>query len=209
MRTGKKNNIHKTYQSEWNAFRQFENMNALSVIYEENFDLLLNYGRKFCQEEVLIEDSIQNIFTNLIRGRERLGEINHIPHYLMTAHRNELFELISKSRKTVSSEQLPDILFKPEYSIEEVIVEQEDQTRLKKFLNSSLLKLTPHQQEILYLKYDVGLSFEAISNILNISIESCRTAVFRAVKTLKTEMEGLNIKNIQFLFMTTRKTFRR
>lgn len=174
----------------------FGNMDALSVIYEDNFDLLLNYGRKFCREEAMIEDAIQNIFTNLIRGRERLGEINNVTQYLLIAHRNELFDLISKSRKTIIQEELPDILFKPDYSIEEDIVEKEGQTRLKKFLNISLKKLTPHQQEVLYLKYDVGLSYDDISSALNISVESCRTAVYRSIKIIKIDFEKLKVKNI-------------
>ena len=201
-----KKKTHNTYNTEWNAFRMFGNMEALSVIYEDNFDLLLNYGRKFCREEVMIEDAIQNIFTKLIRGRERLGEINNVPQYLMTAHRNELFDLIIKSRKTINSEELPDILFMPDYSVEERIVENEGQTRIRKLLNASLQKLTSHQQEVLYLKYDVGLSYDDISATLNISVESCRTAVYRSIKTLKNDLDMLKTKNIQ-LFSFIVKTF--
>jgi RNA polymerase sigma factor (sigma-70 family) len=182
-------------------------MDALSVIYEGNFDLLLNYGRKFCHEESLIEDAIQNIFTNLIRQRDRLGEINHISKYLMIAHRNELFALIHKNRDTIATEKIPEILFKPEYSIEEEIVEQEGQSGLKKFLKISLTKLTSHQQEILYLKYDVDLSYQDISKTLNISVESCRTAVYRAVKLIKADLDALKKRNIHFFLMTTGKLF--
>lgn len=207
MSAYKKKKTHNTYNAEWNAFRMFGNMEALSVIYEDNFDLLLNYGRKFCREEVMIEDAIQNIFTNLIRGRERLGEINNVPQYLMTAHRNELFDLLIKSRKTINSEEWPDILFKPDYSIEEKIVENEGQTRIRKFLNASLQKLTSHQQEVLYLKYDVGLSYDDISATLNISVESCRTAVYRSIKMLKTDLDILKVKNIQLFSFVVKTIF--
>jgi RNA polymerase sigma factor (sigma-70 family) len=200
MKALKKLNIQKTYQVEWNAFRLDGNMNALSVIYEDNFDLLLNYGRKFCHEESVIEDAIQNIFTNLIRSREKLGEINSIKPYLMIAHRNELFKLINKSRNIVIIENLPDIIFKPEYSIEEEIIEQEGQTRLKKFLKNSLQKLTSHQQEALYLKYDVGLSYADISKTLNISVESCRTTIYRSIKLIRADVESLKKDNINLFF---------
>ena len=209
MKERKKINIQKTYQSEWNAFLKFGNMEALSVIYEDNFDLLLNYGRKFCHEETIIEDSIQNIFTSLIRSREKLGEINNVRQYLMIAHRNELFELISKSRKTIISENIPDILFRPEYSVEVEIVEKEGQMRLKKFLKDSLQKLSSHQQEVLYLKYDVGLSYEDISNTLNISVESCRTAIYRSIKTIRADVESLKNRNIQFFFSILRTVFKK
>ena len=208
MKALKEINSQKTYQMEWNAFRTDGNMNALSVIYEDNFDLLLNYGRKFCHEESVIEDAIQNIFTNLIRNREKIGEINNVKHYLIIAHRNEIFELISKSRNTIIFENLPDIVFKPEYSVEEEIVEKEGHTRLKKFLKDSLLKLTSHQQEVLYLKYEVGLSYEDISKTLNISVESCRTAIYRSIKSIRADVESLNKSNIQIFFSTLRSVFK-
>jgi len=205
MKLTRRRNIHKTYQSEWDSFRLAGNMDALSVIYEGNFDLLLNYGRKFCNETSLVEDAIQNIFANLIRSRERLGEIIHIPNYLIISHRNELLELLGKSHLTIATEKIPENLFVPEYSAEDRIIEEDRTTRLKKFLNLSLQKLTSHQQEVLYLKYDVDLAYEEISDILNISVESCRTAVYRSIKLIKSDLEALKDKNIQFFFMLLRK----
>ena len=106
----------------------------------------------------------------------------------------------------MSSEILPDILFKPEYSVEEEIIEKESQMRLRKFLTKSLVKLTPHQQEAIYLKYDVGLSYEEISKILNISVESCRTTIYRSIKLIKAEVEVLHQKKIQLFFSILRHT---
>ena len=200
----KRINTHKTYHSEWKSFQVYGNMASLAVIYEENFDLLYNYGRKFSREGSLIEDAIQNIFTNLIRRREKLGELNNVQQYLMAAHRNELIELLSKKKNTLSSEILPDILFKPEYSVEEEIIEKEGQVRLSNFLKKSLEKLTAHQQEAIYLKFDAGLSYEEISKILNISVESCRTSIYRSIKIIKSEVEILNQKKIQLFFSILR-----
>ncbi len=200
MKEFKKINIQKTYQSEWDLFLSDGDMDALAVIYEACFDLLFNYGRKFCHEESLIEDAIQNIFTKLIRSRERLGKLNNVKQYLLTAHRHELFELISKGRKTIISEKIPEILFKPEYTVEDEIVEKEGEQRLRNFLKESLRKLTSNQQEILYLKYDVGLSYEDISKTLRISIESCRTSVYRSIKMIKADVESLKNVKIQLFF---------
>ncbi|MEI7523538.1 MAG: sigma-70 family RNA polymerase sigma factor [Mariniphaga sp.] len=200
----KKIDTNTTYHSEWKAFLTFGNMSALAVIYEDNFDLLFNYGRKFTREGSVIEDSIQNLFTNLIRSREKLGKLNNVKQYLMAAHRNELIELLSKKKNTLPSEILHDTLFKPEYSVEEEIIEQEDRVRLRNFLKKSLEKLTAHQQEAIYLKYDVGLSYEEISKVLNISVESCRTSIYRSIKIIKSEVEILNQKKIQLFFSILR-----
>ena len=209
MKEFKKTNIQKTYQSEWDLFLSDGDMDALAVIYEANFDLLFNYGRKFCHEESVIEDAIQNIFTKLIRSRERLGKLNNVKQYLLIAHRHELFELISKGRKTIISEKIPEILFKPEYTVEDEIVEKEGEQRLRKFLKESLRKLTSNQQEVLYLKYDVGLSYEDISKTLSISIESCRTSVYRSIKMIKADVESLKNMKIQLFFSILRTSLKK
>ncbi|MDP4186011.1 MAG: sigma-70 family RNA polymerase sigma factor [Bacteroidota bacterium] len=181
--------IAKSYQSEWNAFRLFGDGDALSVIYHDNFDLLFNYGRKFCHEDFLIEDAIQNVFTNLIKIRDHCVDIENIKFYLLASFRNELFELIRKNRRVFKKQNFLEIFFKPDDTIEDEMVENENRMHIQAILNKSLHKLTPHQQEIIYLKFEVGLSYEEISKTMNISIESCRSAVYRIIKSLKADID--------------------
>jgi len=207
LRLYKKLNSHKTCNSECDAFLADADMNALAVVYEENFDLLLNFGRKYCREESVIEDALQNIFIKLINSRERLGKINNVKQYLLVALRNELFRLFSKGKQIITSEIIPNFHFNPEYSVEDEIIKEEGEARIKKFLKKSLLKLTPHQQEVLYLKYDLELSYEEISETLNITVQSCRTSIYRSIKIMKADMESLKQKNIQIFFCILKTIF--
>lgn len=200
----KKGSTQNTFNSEWDAFITAGDMNALAIIYEEHFDLLLNFGHKFCRDESVLEDAIQNIFSKLISSRERLGKISNVKHYLLVAYRNELFTLFNKSKKIIVSEIIPDFHFKPEYSVEDEIIEKEGKAHIKKFLIKSLQKLTPNQQEVLYLKFDLELSYEEISETLNISVKSCRTSIYRSIKMIKADVESMLQKKIQLFFCILR-----
>jgi RNA polymerase sigma factor (sigma-70 family) len=201
----KRLNSHKTDNSD--ASQPNVEMNTLAVVYEENFDVLLNFGRKYCREESVIEDAIQNIFIKLINSRETFVNIRNIKQYLLVALRNELFSLFSKEKQIVTSEISPNFQFNPEYSVEDKIIKEDGEARIKKCLKKSLLKLTHYQQEVLYLKYDLGLSYEEISETLNITVQSCRTSIYRSIKIIKADLESLKQKNIQIFFCFLRTIF--
>ena len=174
----------------WNAFIETGDTKSLELVYNQYFDLLYNYGKKFHSENQLIEDAIQNLFIRLIKGQKHLCCVKNPHSYLICSFRNELFHLIKKSRKISLHDSLPEFIYHPEWNPEEGIIKNETERNLKNILIKSIKKLTSSQQEILYMRYDTGLSYEDISNALNITIESCRTAVYRAIKTIKKHIEG-------------------
>jgi RNA polymerase sigma factor (sigma-70 family) len=52
-------------------------------------------------------------------------------------------------------------------------------------LGKALSRLKPHFQELLLLKYQSGLTYEEISTLLDISVSSIKTNLFRARKKLE------------------------
>ncbi|WP_423127192.1 RNA polymerase sigma factor [Gaoshiqia sp. Z1-71] len=193
------------FKDKWFSFVQDGNMEALSAIYYAHFDLLFDYGRKFTSDDFLIEDAIQNVFTNLIRFRERLEYVRTIRSYLMVSFRNELFQQIRRNRKLMWTNRALEVQFAPEYTIEEEIEQEESQLGMNKVLLKSIQKLTSKQQEMLFLRYDAGLSYEEISKALNISVESCRTSVYRAIKGIKTDLRQINHKDFLLLHLFMQK----
>lgn len=195
------------YHDEWHTFIHEGSMLSLSSIYDRHFNLLFDYGRKFTADVYLIEDAIQNIFTTLIKSRAHLEGVRNAKNYLVVSFRNELFRLIARSRRFNLNEPAPGVLFVPDYSAEEAIEKEETQSQMKKILLKCLHNLTSKQQEILFLRYDAGLSYEEISNTLHISIESCRTSVYRAIKDIKADLEKMNINgHTLFLYLFTKIT---
>ena len=48
---------------------------ALTSLYYDFFDLLLNFGLKYSLDQSLVEDCIQNLFVDLLRKREKLKKV--------------------------------------------------------------------------------------------------------------------------------------
>lgn len=190
---------------EWLAFINNGSMLSLSSVYNRHFNLLFDYGRKFTSDNYLIEDAIQNIFINLINAKEGLKNVKNAKSYLVVSFRNELFRLIKRVRKVNLNEFVPEILFVPDYSDEDVIEEEESSLEMRKILQKCLHNLTSKQKEILFLRYDAGLSYEEISKVLGISIESSRTSVYRAIKSIKEDVCDLKIKYLTVFFAFLRK----
>jgi RNA polymerase sigma factor (sigma-70 family) len=195
--SGKKNR----FVNEWNSFIGKGDMRSLGIIYDNYFDLLYNYGKKLHFENQLIEDAIQNVFISIIKGQNRLSAVENISSYLFRSFRNELFHLKSKDRIVNFDDISEQYNLNYEGNREEEIIKNESDSNLTNILNKCIKKLTPSQQEILFMRYDANFSYEDISRIINISVESCRTAVYRAVKTLKKDLEKLRKQDVTFFII--------
>ena len=66
----------------WLSFKKGDN-SAVSFIYREYFPVLYRYGLKFSADTFLIEDTIQDLFADLIKNRETLGDTDNILFYLL------------------------------------------------------------------------------------------------------------------------------
>lgn len=171
------------FSNKWLAFAHYGSMEALSSIYYIQFDILYDYGKKFTSDEYIIEDAIQNIFINLIKYKDSLKNVKNVRGYLMIAFRNELMRLLMSKRNFENDDLASDSDFLAEY--EEDSEEDDAQFYMKKKLQCCLKDLSPKQREMLFLRFDAGLSYEEISQAINISIESCRTSVYRTIKNIK------------------------
>ena len=63
-------------------------------------------------------------------------------------------------------------------------ISEERQNRIK-VITKSMNSLSIRQKEAIYLKYTEGLSYQEISEVLEIDIASVRTLVYRGIKRIK------------------------
>ncbi len=173
------------YRKEWDAYITAGDIKSLEAVYNCYFDVLFNYGCTFNCESQCIEDAIQNVFITLIKKQQQLTSVDNPHAYILTAFRNEILQLLIRNKRIHLHEHFKDSVFTPESSPEEVIIQDETKSNLQSTLKSGIKKLSPGQQEIIFMRFEAGLSYEDISRSLNISVESCRTAVYRAVKEIK------------------------
>lgn len=181
----------------WDDFRKGEKY-ALSHIYHQHIQMLFRYGKKFSQDDNLIQDNIQELFFDLIRTRKNLGETNNISYYLMASFRRKLAKSMNKKNLLIYQSHDREMEAEIVYSAEHEMIGKEELTHREKTIKNALAKLSPKQREILFYRYRCDYDYEQICEIMSLQYDSARKQVSRALKALKKVLS--NSQLAMFLF---------
>jgi RNA polymerase sigma factor (sigma-70 family) len=168
----------------WSLFKKGDDL-ALSKIYTENLEKLYLYGLKISSNYLLIEDAIQDLFSVLIKNREKLGPTDNILFYLLKSFRRELKRKIKRENRKLQNVNKEEQHFNVTFSIEHEIINDEIIRQRNELLSLALKELTPRQKEAVYLRFSRELDYREIAEIMEISKEACRNLISSAIKILK------------------------
>jgi RNA polymerase sigma factor (sigma-70 family) len=165
----------------WNASLKGD-CEAFGQLFRRHYTLLYQYGSKICSDEYILEDSIQELFIELWQ-KKSTRQIISVKAYLLQALKFKLYKSFRNKKTTFAIEEINDGPF--ELSHETFIIsDEEDQLKAKKILEA-IDKLPPRQKEIIYLKIYKGLSYEEISEIMEINYQVVRNLLCQALKTFR------------------------
>ena len=182
----------------WESFKKGDK-SALSFIYFQHFYPMFQYGIRFKDDPEFIKDCIQDVFFKLIKAGENLGTTTNIRFYLFKVLKNVIYKKIAKEKKL---EELGSnhLKFEALFAVEEDFSENENPTAKETTLYQALKNLSDRQREIIYLRYECGMDYAQISDIMHMKNDSARKLVFRAIKTLRKIIEDqLNFPVLFFL----------
>jgi len=176
----------------WKSFLA-GNKEAFAHLYNLHVEALYRYGTKLCSDDNLVKDAIQEVFLDLYLKRQK-NKTNpeNLRWYLILALKRNLVKKLKRNRKLVDEAEC-ELIFEPEYSIEKAIIENEEEAELNRKVNDVLKNLPVKQKEALYLRYNESMEYPEIAQLLNISVESVRRQVYRALTTIRKKFgkEGL------------------
>lgn len=179
---------------------------ALVFIYSEYAEKLYRYGLKFTSEITYIEDSLQDLFSELIKNRKRLGKTDNIFFYLMKSYKRKLLRKIQTEKKFVSKDFFEKYPFDFTCSIEQQYIMNEISAQKSKILLKALNDLTPRQKEAIYLRYTKEMNYVEIAELMDISLEACRNLISKAVSALQKLISKEKIDSLM-LFILLHKKF--
>jgi RNA polymerase sigma factor (sigma-70 family) len=177
----------KDYRNLRNIWSRFVtgDQEAFAVLYNLHIDHLYHYGSKLCNDDEAVKDSLQELFLELFLKREKI-KVNpeNLKFYLLLALKRSLVKKILSNRKK-NRDVDHSIDFEPEYSIEFQIMERERDAEITRKVSDALRQLPAKQKEAIYLRFNAGLEYPEIADILEITVESVRKQVHRALKTIR------------------------
>ncbi|MFT3935594.1 MAG: sigma-70 family RNA polymerase sigma factor [Chitinophagaceae bacterium] len=182
----------------WNAFKK-GNWDAYTILYNNYYALLNNYGYKFTRNTTVIEDAIHDLFVRLWVSRDNLGEPESIKNYLYKSLRNTLIRKIKAEEKYtgIDDEDYPtgfEVSYEEQAGI--AIEQREYREKIKAVIHS----LPPRQKEIIYLRFYEGLSYDEIADIMSISVNSAYKLLYKALENLQRIIGPLKLLQLFFCF---------
>lgn len=170
----------------WNNFRQGDN-EAFSTLFEVYLDSLYRYGMKFVPDENLVKDCVQDLFIKLYHNRSSLSPTANPKFYLLHSLKNMILDSLARDKRIsyMSSNDLPfiaSVYYEPE---DESINDEKTNQKVQKVLSV----LNDRQKEAIYLKYQLDLSYEEISQLLDINYQSARNLIHRAITKIRSVVE--------------------
>lgn len=168
----------------WSQLRKGQKA-ALETLYRAHAPVLLQYGNKFSTDQQLVEDCLQDLFIDLWQRRQQLGEVSSVQSYLLVAMRRRIVRQLSRQQKHETSAEPAEYQFDCEIAIDEQIAARELSHERNLKLKDALEQLSPRQKEAIYLKYQLGMSYEDIGKAMDISYQSVRNLAHSAISRLK------------------------
>jgi len=174
----------------WDLFRSGDEL-ALTYIYQSYADKMYNYGCQFTDKHELVSDCIQELFTEIISKRKKLGKTASIKFYLYKSLRRKLFKLLKKENRLRSKLQIRaaegfNIL--EDASVK--FIDQEFSSFQKKIITEECNLLPVRQKEAIMLYFYEGFSYQEIAQTLGLTrTKSARALVYRSVDSLSVRLK--------------------
>ncbi|MCB4809138.1 sigma-70 family RNA polymerase sigma factor [Tamlana sp. 62-3] len=162
---------------------------ALGELYDLYIDVLFNYGMYHSKDRGYVMDCIHDLFLDLYKYRKNLALTSNVKYYLLQSLKRKINKKYKvKDKPFEASEFQTKLDTTPKNhtdSCEKKIISEERTAHRNSSLAKALKTLTDKQRRVLYLRFNEDKSYEEISEIMGISVETARTSIYRAIKALR------------------------
>lgn len=106
----------------------------------------------------------------------------------MRALKNRLLDIYKQKRDVVefsTDSETEEIPFNIHVTVEDLIIEEEEQDIVRAKVEQLLESLTDRQREIIYLRYSQDCDYEEIAQLMHITVPACRKLFHKAIIKLR------------------------
>ena len=165
----------------WNECRN-GNANALAELFQNYFSEMMNFGKKILADEEVVKDCIQDLFIEIWKQKNKLLLVS-VKAYFIKSLQYKLIKIKKKQTNQQPFKINDDCYF--EWGYDNFLIQLEEANLRAKKLIDAMRLLPKRQQEIVYLKFQLNLSYEEICEVMNIQYQVARNQISNAIKLLK------------------------
>jgi len=161
-------------------------IHALGQIYDLYVDILFSYGIQISNDKSYVMDCIHDLFLDIYKYRAKLTSTDNVKYYLIKSLKRKINKKYNSKVISIDNEDYFNTNpYTTTKSIEEEIIASEESTMLNLKLADALISLTKRQRKGLFLRFNEEMPYEEIAQIMNVSIQTSRTIIYRGVKQLR------------------------
>lgn len=152
-------------------------------MFEKKMNLIYKYLVKLGCSEANAEDIVQDTFYKALKYIDGI-QTEKLSSWLFKVAINKYYDLCRKNNRHIQLSLHEDIFkesLREDRLVEDFILDSEKKEEILKCLNS----ISEIQKNLLLFKYDMGLSYKEIAEILDINENTVKTYLFRAREQFK------------------------
>lgn len=165
---------------------------AMGDLYDIYMDELFAYGMQFSSDKSHVMDAIHDLFLNLYKYRKTIAPTDNVKFYLFRSLKNNILKDENKNRSFIPFDQKMED-HQSENSIEDRMTEAEFENDRTYKLAKAITQLSKKQRKALFLRFTQEHSYEEVATIMNVSVATSRTIIYRAIKTLRKQLYSLAV----------------
>jgi len=171
-------------KAHWDTFLLEGDQDVFYTLYSHYHDYLIYLGNLRGATLDKSKDCINDLFLYVFENRSRLLHVRNHHNYLVTAFIRNLFRKPHFSAE--ESLEILDLPGMPVYpSVEAEYIQQTTQKEVTEVLQAYIGELSESQTKLVYQKFYLGLSYEQIADVNNISVKTAYNTIFNSVSKLR------------------------
>lgn len=173
----------------WQAFKRGD-IEAFELLYKKYFRALGAYGLRLNSNKDLVEDAIHDVFIELWRRKEFLGDVVNVKFYLFSAVRNQI---IRNHKKDIfeDTEDINKFLdFLSTLSTEQESIDNETIQLRDLSIHKAMKNLSNRQGEAVHFRFYQGLSLDETSQIMQLPKQVIKNLLSKAYAILRISLKN-------------------
>lgn len=162
------------------------NEESYAELFRIYYKKLFNYGKKFTEDETLIEDIAQETFIVVWQKRSQLKSVEFPVTYVYSVFRNTLLVRLKTNQRYTTGTDIQD---DPEFAVDQMIIRKETNAAATQKLRQALGALTSRQREAIFLRFYEGLPYDEVAQMLGITTKATYKIMARALDELRQQLQ--------------------
>jgi len=152
-------------------------------VFRHHYDGMFRLARKMLNDDAESKDVVSDVFANLLKSNTDLKS-DTLQAFLLTSVRNRCINLLVHKQKQQQMQKAVVV----EMITPEQTAEHEQLQLLHRYIDSRLPKLS---QQILRMRYQQGLKYREIAQVLQVSEVTVHNHLSQSLKQLKDHFKSL------------------